>query len=322
MDVDQLAEALAAHKADNERQFAELHKGLKMTEHVKNIFNAEPAGAGMMGGWGGAGAGAGAGLGAGLLGGILGGVLLNRNGLFGGGEGGNHVTPAQLSSAINGVTDNNNVTTILQSLGDIKAAVPLAEGQVQLALAQTQNALSSQASGYAIGNVQGFANVNDNVARSTAAVIAVGETIKDTVNTTSAATQLGIANLATAGLQNTYAITQAINADGEKTRALLVAQNEATLQRQLAVAEAALAEQRAEGRARGTEVNVTQTVNQNQMQLQAQQQQQQQAILLNQLLYAVGGLQNAVATNSNLIVGNTGAVATGPQTANPVNVRT
>lgn len=90
------------------------------------------------------------------------------------------------------------------------------------------------------------------------------------------------------------------------------------------MAENALAEQRAEGRARGTEVTVTQTVNQNQLQLQAQQQQQQQqqAILLNQLCTLVGGLQNAVATNSNLIVGNTGAVATGPQTANPVNVRT
>lgn len=35
----------------------------------------------------------------------------------------------------------------------------------------------------------------------------------------------------------------------------------------------------------------------------------------------VNSLQSAVATNSNLIVGNTGAVATGVQTANPVNVR-
>jgi hypothetical protein len=48
---------------------------------------------------------------------------------------------------------------------------------------------------------------------------------------------------------------------------------------------------------------------------------EQQAVLLGQLVAVVGNLQNAVATNSNLIVGNTGAVATGPQTANPVNVR-
>ena len=82
-----------------------------------------------------------------------------------------------------------------------------------------------------------------------------------------------------------------------------------------------LQEQQAASTARGTEVNVTQQVNQVQAQAQAQQQQQQQLILLNTIAGHLVGLQNAVATNSNLIVGNTGAVATGPQTANPVNVR-
>ena len=45
-------------------------------------------------------------------------------------------------------------------------------------------------------------------------------------------------------------------------------------------------------------------------------------VLLNHLCTVVAGLQSAVATNSNMIIGNTGAVGTGPQTANPVNVRT
>ena len=116
--------------------------GAVMSEaaHIKNIF--EPgAGMGaypMAGGWGGAGAGAGAGLGAGLLGGILGGAVLNRGGLFGGerGFGGEGcVTPSQLTAALAGVQDTQMITAVLQGLGDIKAAVPLAESQVQLALA-------------------------------------------------------------------------------------------------------------------------------------------------------------------------------------------
>lgn len=55
---------------------------------------------------------------------------------------------------------------------------------------------------------------------------------------------------------------------------------------------------------------------------QAQAQQQQQAILLGNIWERLNGMQNAIATNSNLIVGNTGATTTGAQTANPVNVRT
>lgn len=293
--------------------------------HVKNIFEPNPIGAMLPyvgGGWGGAGAGAGAGLGAGLLGGILGGVLLNRGGLFGadGVRGEGCVTPSQLTAALAGTQDTQMNTAILQEVGKINGYVSGAEGQVQLALAQTQNALSNQIGQAQISSIQGFAAVNDNVNRNTASIIAVGETVKDTVNATSAQTQLGIANLATSGLQNTYAITQAINNDGEKTRALITAQFESNLQRQLTVAENALIEQRAIGRAAATEVNVSQVVNQVQAQAQAQQQQQQQLLLLGQIAAGFHGLQNAVATNSNLIVGNTGATTTGAQTANPVNV--
>ncbi|HET8730507.1 MAG TPA: hypothetical protein VFM34_05290, partial [Moraxellaceae bacterium] len=72
--------------------------------------------------------------------------------------------------------------------------------------------------------------------------------------------------------RNAWAITTAVQNDGDKTRALLVAQNEANLQRQLSVAEAQLAEQRSINRSREIEVNVSQNVNQNQMQMQQQQQ--------------------------------------------------
>lgn len=288
--------------------------------NVKNIFEPGAGGAGL-------GAVGGAGIAAFL------GSILARNGVLGGNANGDGcVTPAQLSAALAGVTDTQMNTAVLQELGKISGAIPAAEGQVQLALAGTQNALSNQIGQQSLAVATGFGNISQNIAQAQAAVIAVGESVKDTVNATSAQTQLGIANLATSGLQNAYAVTQAVTNEGEKTRALttagfervldrLTAQNEATLQRQVSDLTNALNEQRANNRAVGTEVNVTQTVAQNQAQAQMQNQVQQQAILLSNVVQMLAGLQNAVATNSNLIVGNTGAVATGPQTANPVNVR-
>lgn len=77
----------------------------------------------------------GLGMGGGLIGGlVLGSLLRNGGGLFGndgygrgvGGEG--CVTPSNLSAQLANVTDTQMNTTVLQSLGDIKAAVPLAEG--------------------------------------------------------------------------------------------------------------------------------------------------------------------------------------------------
>lgn len=292
--------------------------------HIKNVFEPNPLG-GMaaFGGYGlgGAGAGAGAGLGAGLLGGVLGGALLNRGGLFGGGGGEGCVTPMQLQTATGSIIDAGQNTALQQSLQGIATSIPVAEGQVQLALAQATGQLSNQINTNLVSNTQGFANTNAAIASATAGIIAVGETVKDTVNATSAATQLAIANSVAQGLQNTNFIVTSVRDDGDKTRALIVAQNEATLRNEITALQIRLAETQNESRARGTEVNVTQTVNQNQMQMQQQQQQQQQLLLLNTLCNHIVGLQNAVATNSNMIIGNTGAVGTGPQTANPVNVR-
>lgn len=122
-----------------------------------------------------------------------------------------------------------------------------------------------------------------------------------------------------------YTLATAVKSDGDLTRALIIAQNDATLNRLLVTAQNEIIELRGdrEGnrRSRETEINVNQTVTQVQAQAQAQQQQQQQLLVLNNIANCLAGLQNAVATNSNLIIGNTGAVATGAQTANPVNVR-
>lgn len=267
----------------------------------------------------GVGAGAGAGLGAGLLGGVLGGALLGNRGLLGGAAAvdnvGGIVTPALLASSLAQVTDTAQSTTILQTLGDIKASVPLAESQVQLALAGVQADINGNLSTANVMNAGNFATVNKNISDAIATSLASQAAIKETVLSSAAA------NL-TATLNSKFELANAIRDDGDKTRALIVAQNDASLNRQLAVAESALLEQRAIGRARETEVNVTQTVNQNQAQLQAQAQQQQQFLITNNLLQAIlSQAQVAQATNQSLIIGNTGAVAGGNQAANPTNVR-
>jgi hypothetical protein len=72
-------------------------------------------------------------------------------------------------------------------------------------------------------------------------------------------------------------------------------------------------------------LNVEQNVNQAQAQNQEQQQAQEQGFfpaLRNSVEGFIGRVpsQVAIARNQNVVVGNTGAVATGPQNATPVNV--
>ena len=111
----------------------------------------------------------------------------------------------------------------------------------------------------------------------------------------------------------------AIIADGDKTRALINQNYVETLNRQLATAQNEIIELRGDRnsitRHHDTEVRVNQNVNQ-------QQQQQQQQATLGAVLARLEGLtQIAHATNSNIIAGNTGAVQTGAQAANPTNIR-
>lgn len=319
MDLSEHETASQHRYEDLKRHVTESHQHHKEKEmHIPEVNYF--AGSGM----GGAGAGLGAGLGGGLLGGILGGALLGNRGLIGGGVGGvvePCVTPMQLQTATGSIIDAQQNTAVLQGIGDIKAAVPLAEAQVQLALSQAQGQISNQIGTQSLAIAQGFGNTSQQISTAQAAVIAVGESVKDAVNITSAATQLAIANSVAQGLQNTNFIVTQVRDDGDKTRALLVAQNENALRDANTALQIRLSETQAEGRARGTEVNVSQVVNQAQAQSQAQAQQQQLIVGFNQLCSHVMGLQNAVATNSNLIIGNTGATTTGAQTANPVNVR-
>lgn len=214
--------------------------------------------------------------------GLLLGLLLGRGGLLGNNvNDGGCVTPEMLNQ---------------QTLGDIKAAIPYNEAQVQLALAQAVASLSQQATSdtqYLSGQNQAAALA----AQTTAALITRDIASVDTnVDRQSTAIQIAIAN------------------DGEKTRALITSNQIADLNQRLTVAQLENAENRAIQREMSNSHNVTTTINTNQQQQQLQT--QRQDFMLNSLVNGFGQL--ARATNSNVVVGSTG-VGTA-QTANPTNV--
>ena len=120
---------LAQHERIQQDRYEHLQSGIdelksaeRAEEKTMSTVNVENPMGGMLpllmgGNWGGgstAGA-VGGGLGAGVLGGVLGGALLGnrRGGLLGGdGDvGGNFVTPAELTAALNGVTASANTKT-------------------------------------------------------------------------------------------------------------------------------------------------------------------------------------------------------------------
>jgi hypothetical protein len=126
---------------------------------------------------------------------------------------------------------------------------------------------------------------------------------------------LAVGTATQAAILNTkFELSQAINADGEKTRALITAYENANTQRLLGERQDEINELRAEGRRRddrhGIEINMTNQQNQNQLQFQ-----QQAQALQNISNGVVAALQNIQATNQAINIG-------GFQQANPTNTNT
>lgn len=312
MEIHELSSQLHAHEQKSEHRFEKLQHDInKHKEHhtmepvnVKNIF--EPGLMGAAGGFGGGGLAA--------AGGAFVGSALGRSGLFGvdgrgvvGGEG--CVTPTQLTAALAGVEDNQMNTAVLSQLGRIEAAIPYNESQVQLALAGAQSDITNLINAANVANLQGQFAINKNVSDTTAQIIAA-----------EVATQVAVGNAVTGALQNTFALSQAINNDGEKTRALIQSIDSASLNRQLTVADLDRRDEATRARQREIEINITNTNTANAQQMQVQTQMQQLITGFNNLFGIVTHLQNAVATQSNMIIGNAGPTVTGAQTANPINV--
>lgn len=217
--------------------------------------------------------------------GLVLGLLLGRGGLLGNQEGNNvrhdYVTNESLNQ---------------QTLGDIKAAIPLAEAQVQLAMAGLQSSLSTQATQdtqYLSGQTQALALAQMQLAAGLSREIGAVDTNVD---------------------RQSAQIQETIFRDGEATRALITSNRIADLEQQLTVAQLRESEQRSINR----EIVNTNTITIGLNQQQSQQQQQMQALQfqLAQLCGTVG--QVARATNSQVVVGSNGV--TGTQTANPTNV--
>lgn len=333
--VDDVAMQLAAHERIMQDRYEHLEKGLeeiKSAERAEgekmSTVNVENPMAGVLPllmNQGGTGAALGGGMGAGLLGGILGGALLGnrRGGLFGGdGDGAGCVSPTDLTAALNGVSASTNTNAILQGIGDLKTAVPVAEGQVQLALQNAQadlnrnidstgDQITAQISAAQLNNASGFAGVSRQLSEIIAASLASQNNINLNVSNQGAATREAVNLNGAANIAATKdAATATALAVANSTKEILAAlndQNVANLQRQLTVAESTLAEQRATQRSRDVEVNITQSVTQNQNQLNLQQQQQQQFQILAQLSAAVGNLSNDVqAVRQGSVIFNSG----------------
>ncbi len=227
--------------------------------------------------------------GGGLIGGLILGSLLRNNGnLFGGAEGGAALRSPPEQSQAN--------MSLMNAIGEVGKQVALGTATVETSNATQTGQLTNAISSSTSANLIAIQGIKDNVSAATAALTNQINGVQQQV------------------MENRYELSKDISNDGEKTRALLVQQYEAMLNRQLSDANAQVIALQARfdnsERARGVEVTTTNNINQ--MQQQAQQQQQ-----YGQLYNALWGIaQQIQSTNSAINVGS------GTQTANPSNTNT
>jgi len=227
--------------------------------------------------------------GGGLIGGLILGSLLRNNGnLFGGAEGGAALRSPPEQSQAN--------MSLMNAIGEVGKQVALGTATVETSNATQTGQLTNAISSSTSANLIAIQGIKDNVSAATAALTNQINGVQQQV------------------MENRYELSKDISADGEKTRALLVQQYEAMLNRQLSDANAQVIalQSRFENaeRSRGVEVNTTNNINQ----MQQQAQQQAQYSQLANLIWGLG--QQIQSTNSAINVGS------GTQTANPANTNT
>ena len=235
--------------------------------------------------------GLGFGSGGGLIGGLILGSLLRqgRGGLFGG-EGDVAVAPGAQATA--------NMQ-LMQSIGQVDKAVAVGTAAMEASQANQSIGLTNQF------NAQ------------TGSLATRVEGVKDTVNSNAVALMQQLNSINTNMLAGFNQTQQVVQNDGDKTRALITAQYEATLNRQLNEANNAIIELRSRehvGNAtRGVEVTTTNNINQ--MQQQAQQQAQ-----YGQLYSAIWGLGQSIRDNNSAINVGSGT-QTSTNTPTNTNIR-
>jgi len=249
----------------------------------------QPSGMMMSGGGDGFGFGGG-----GLIGGLILGSLLRNNGNLLGGDG---AGGAALGATLRNPPEQN------QANMDLMAAIGAVDKSVAISTATMEASQATQ--------TLGITTQLNNVASSLAART---DNVKDVVNTNAVALMQGQNAIQQNVMENRYELSKDIQEDGDKTRALIVQQYEATLNRQLGEANAALIELRSDNRlaerTRGIEVTTTNNINQ-------MQQQQQQQAQYGQLANLIWGLSQSIRNDNSAI-----NVGSGTQTSTPTNTNT
>ena len=232
--------------------------------------------------------------GGGLIGGLILGSLLRNNGNLFGTDG---AGAGALGAALRNPPEQNQANMdLMQAIGAVDKSVAVSTAAMEASQANQTIGLTSQ-----------FNSTTGSLASRI-------EGVKDAVNANSVALMQQLNAINTQVLTTANDTQTAVYNDGDKTRALITAQYEAALNRQLSDANAAVIalQTRYENAERARGIEVTTTNNINQMQQQTQQQQQ-----YGQLYNALWGIaQNISATNQAINVGS------GVQTANPLNNNT
>ncbi len=229
--------------------------------------------------------------GGGLIGGLILGSLLRNNGNLFGNDG------AGAGPALRSPPEQ------AQANMDLMAAV----GGVAKDVAVSTAAMEASQANQTIGITSQFNN-------TTASLAARVEGVKEAVNAGTMVLAQQLNGLQQQVMENRYELSKDISNDGEKTRALITAQYEATLNRQLSDANAAVIALQAKldtgAVARGVEVTTTNNINQ-------MQQQQQQQAQYGQLANLIWGLSQSIRSNNEAI-----NVGSGTLTASPTNTNT
>lgn len=230
--------------------------------------------------------------GGGLIGGLILGSLLRNNGnLFGGGDG-----------AVGGAVLRNPPEQNQANM-DLMAGIGQVDKAVAVGTAAMEGSQAAQS-----------AAINASLNSVASSLVTRIDSTKEAVNSNAMVLAQQLNQLNTNLMATANETQKVVTNDGDKTRALITAQYEANLQRQLSDANAALIELRsrefAGTTARGVEVNTTNNINQ----MQQQQQQQAQFAQLGNLILGLG--QAIRSTNEAINVGS------GTLTANPINTNT
>lgn len=287
--TEEAMEALKKQASFADEYYKQLASQLKET--LKEPKMAEIMTPSMIMGGGGDG-GLGFGSGGGLIGGLILGSLLRNNGNLLGGDG------AGVAGAVLRNPPEQN-----QANMDLMAGIGAVDKSVAVSTAAMEASQATQ--------TLGITTQLNNITSSLAARV---DGLKDIINANSVALMQGQNAIQQNVMENRYELAKDISSDGDKTRALIVQQYEATLNRQLGEANAALIELRSQNNlataTRGIEVNTTNNINQ----MQQQQQQQAQYGQLANLIWTLG--QNIRSNNEAINVGS------GTLTASPTNTNT